>query len=318
MSEKNSYFGNIANSVTSIFEGMAVTMSWMFREPMTTQYPFHPSQPDVKLGGPETLPDRYRGLLEVDMDICTACLACERSCPIDCIKIDVEKVQISEDEGAKPVRAMTRFDIDMAKCMYCGLCSEPCPTNAIHHTKHFESTVAHLEHLTARFVREDEPVVPFKVKKGIDYGTVDHGSVAHTIYLDRPWDLPAIDFPDLPRKSNKKKDLTPPDWFSRPLSERANTAKGVSVPQLAQILEEAMAGTDCGACEYPTCKEYSVAIAKGECGETWRCEPGGADSQIEAGQIMAVFQDIDPEKAKAEKAAEAAAAAEAVAATKTA
>ena len=309
MSEIQSYFGNIKNSVTSVFEGMAVTMSWMFREPMTTQYPYHPSKPDVKLGGPETLPDRYRGLLEVDMDICTACLACERSCPIDCIKIDVEKVRMSEDETDKPVRAMTRFDIDMAKCMYCGLCSEPCPTNAIRHTKEFESTVAHLEHLTARFVAEEEPVVPFKVKKGADYDSTDHGTIAHTIYTDREWDLGPIDFPDLPRKSKKKKDDTPPDWFSRPLSERAQSAKNVSVPQLAQILEDSMAGTDCGACEYPTCKEYSVAIANDQCGETWRCEPGGADAQIEAGQIMAVFQGLNPEKAKEDKAAAVAAAA---------
>ena len=38
-----------------------------------------------------TLPARYRGFLEVDMDICTACQACERACPIDVIAIDIEK-----------------------------------------------------------------------------------------------------------------------------------------------------------------------------------------------------------------------------------
>lgn len=303
MIQNQTYFGNIVKSVTSIFEGMAVTMSWMFREPTTTQYPYHPSRPDVKLGGPETLPDRYRGLLEVDMDICTACLACERACPIDCIKIDVEKVRMSDDETEKPVRAMTRFDIDMAKCMYCGLCSEPCPTNAIHHTKHFESTVAHLEHLTARFVETENPVVPFKVKKGVDYEADEYGSIAEAIYLDRPWDLGPIDFPKLPRKTKSKGKEAPPDWFSRPMTERATSAKGVSVPELAKILEDAMAGTDCGACEYPTCKEYSEALASGECNETFRCEPGGADTAVEAGQIMAAYQGLDPEKAKADKAA---------------
>jgi ferredoxin len=74
----------------------------------------------------DTLPFRYRGILEVDLEICTACLACERACPIDCIVIDAEK-----DKAAGGL-VMTRFDIDMAKCMYCGLCSEPCPTGAIH------------------------------------------------------------------------------------------------------------------------------------------------------------------------------------------
>ena len=59
----------------------------------------------------DTLPFRYRGILEVDLDICTACLACERACPIDCIVIDAEK-----DKPAGGL-VMTRFDIDMAKCM---------------------------------------------------------------------------------------------------------------------------------------------------------------------------------------------------------
>jgi Na+-translocating ferredoxin:NAD+ oxidoreductase RNF subunit RnfB len=73
----------------------------------------------------------------------------------------------------------------------------------------------------------------------------------------------------------------------------ANSAKGVAVPKLAVILEEAMAGTDCGACQYPTCKEYSVAIAKGECKEFFRCEPGGEDAQVEATQIMAIYMDLN-------------------------
>jgi NADH-quinone oxidoreductase subunit I len=289
------YFGNIRESVTSIFEGLAVTMSHMFRAPVTTQYPYHPSAPDTKIGGPESLPDRYRGFLEVDMDICTACLKCEKACPIDCINIDVEKVQL----GGKEVRAMVRFDIDLAKCMYCGLCQEPCPTNAIRHTKHFESSVAHLEHLLARFVDPKAPIVPFKAKKGLDYGSDDHGSIAGKILVGRQWDLGPIDFPKIPR-AKKKAAAGPPDPFSKPLSALAQSAQGVNQGKLAQILEQSMAGTDCGACQYPTCREYSQAIAKGECPETFRCEPGGADAQIEATQIMLVFKG-EWEKKLAEK-----------------
>src|SRR5260370_38061641 len=79
-----------------------------------------------------TLSFRYRGILEVDLEICTGCLACERACPIDCIVIVVDK-----DPQTRQM-LLSQFDIDIAKCMYCGLCSGPCPTGSIHHTPVFE------------------------------------------------------------------------------------------------------------------------------------------------------------------------------------
>ena len=98
------YIGNIKDSAASIFEGMSVTLSYMFRRPVTVQYPDRLERPVH-----EMLPARYRGFLEVDTDICTACLAGERACPIECIKIDAEK----DKETRRLV--MARFDIDIAK-----------------------------------------------------------------------------------------------------------------------------------------------------------------------------------------------------------
>lgn len=99
--------------------------------------------------------DRYRGILNVDIEICTACLACSRACPIDCIQIDNTKV-------GKELK-LERFDIDIALCMYCGLCSVPCPTGAIHHTKEFEASTTDFPDLIRRFI--DEPRMAFKTKK---------------------------------------------------------------------------------------------------------------------------------------------------------
>lgn len=192
LSQLRDYVASIQRAMRSVFEGMAVTMSWMFRRPATVQYPFHPRAPDVKIGGPDTLPARYRGFLEVDMAICTACLLCEKACPIDCIKIDIERVTLGEGDDAKVVRAMTRFDIDMSKCMYCGLCQEPCPTECLRHTQHFEASVAHLENLVIRFVEPGHPVVPFKVKKDEEIITEERGSIAERLYVDRPWDAPSL------------------------------------------------------------------------------------------------------------------------------
>ena len=82
------YLRNIKDAALTIADGMAVTFSHLVRKPYTVQYP------DRLPGGvrvQDTLPFRYRGMLEVDLEICTACLACERACPIDCIVIDAVK-----------------------------------------------------------------------------------------------------------------------------------------------------------------------------------------------------------------------------------
>jgi NADH-quinone oxidoreductase subunit I/NAD(P)H-quinone oxidoreductase subunit I len=182
MSAVAAYLSNITRSAYSIFEGMAVTMSWMFRKPVTIQYPYHPSAPERVLGGPETLPERYRGFLEVDSEICTACLACERACPIACIAITVDKVQGASPE-AKAERMMTRFDIDLGKCMYCGLCSEPCPTGAIRHTQHFEAATSNLSNLIAHFVDATRPVAPYKVVKGEEPKTAPRGAIIARMFV---------------------------------------------------------------------------------------------------------------------------------------
>jgi NADH-quinone oxidoreductase subunit I/NAD(P)H-quinone oxidoreductase subunit I len=149
---QNGYFRNIRDAVTSIFEGLTITFSHLVRKPYTIQYPDRTPVPVQ-----DTLPFRYRGHLEVDMEICTGCLACERACPIDCIVIDAEK-----DKQTKEM-ILTRFDIDLAKCMYCGLCSEPCPTGAIHHTPEFEGADYSLESLVRRFIKA--PAAAYKPKK---------------------------------------------------------------------------------------------------------------------------------------------------------
>ncbi len=197
MGAVQSYFRDIKNALLSSFEGMAVTMSWLFRRPITIQYPYHKSEPQKPLGGPETLPERYRGFLEVDMAVCSACLACERACPIECISIGVEKVPPPNDPAGAPVRALVRFDIDLGKCMYCGLCSEPCPTGAIRHTRHFEGAMTQVENLVVRFVDPAKPVIPYKVKKGETPATVPNGSVIEPLLVRRHFDAPAPELPPL-------------------------------------------------------------------------------------------------------------------------
>ena len=280
------YIDNIKASATSVYEGMAVTMSYMFKPPVTVQYPDKIDRPVH-----EMLPARYRGFLEVDMDICTACLACERACPIDCIKIDAKK----DSETRRLV--MTRFDIDKAKCMFCGLCSEPCPTSAISHTPHFEASTAFVENLVFRFVPQDARVQAFKPIKGYVAPRKRKGEVlqsmglVHTAARARAFKPPPIDLPRLapPKVEGIKKEGPEP----RPkglVSKLATKAIGAAPAKLAVILEEAMASTDCGACDWPTCKEYSEALAFGKDANPLKCDPGGMESQFEADMILQTWK----------------------------
>lgn len=159
------YVKSITHAANTILEGMAVTFSHLFREPITVQYPEKLDRPIT-----EMLPPRYRGFLEVQMDICTGCKRCERNCPIDCIGIDLVK------DPATKKQALARFDIDMGKCMYCGLCVEACnfeSTGALRHTREFEGAAPTLDHLTFRFVPSGRLIAMWKAPK--DLGEVPVG-----------------------------------------------------------------------------------------------------------------------------------------------
>jgi len=191
------YFQHIKEALATIFDGMAVTASHMMRKPYTIQYPDRMAKRVQDM-----LPFRYRGILDVDMEICTGCLACDRACPIDCIAMAIEKNAQTREI------IISQFDIDIAKCMFCGLCSEPCPTGAIHHTTEFEGADYSLESLIRRFITE--PVVAYKPKKGpepdLDLSRLlDRGMK----YVDE-WAQPGADKPAAAKAVEAPKPATAP------------------------------------------------------------------------------------------------------------
>lgn len=155
------YFKNIWISAATVFEGLTITASHLLRKPITIQYPDR-----TKLPVKEMLPERTRGLLDVDLSICTACTLCQNACPIGCISIDIEKRTPPESQTSKvPLRFIRGFDIDIALCMFCGFCTEVCPTGAIHFTREFEYATPNVAELIFHFVK-GAPVAPYKPIKG--------------------------------------------------------------------------------------------------------------------------------------------------------
>jgi len=246
-----------------------------------------------------SLPERYRGFLEVDMDICTACKACERDCPINVIAIDIEK---RED-----VRGMTRFDIDMGKCMYCGICVEACPTDArapgddeltkcIRMTREFEGATTDFETLTFRFIRPGDFVVPFKPKKGEVSETHKRGQIAR--YVRKK----ALEYNPIAFKwawahggAGDKKggaaEVVKDEIILKRAEELAPLVKeaGNDVKKVEDLLyNQALAQTDCEACGWPTCRAYADAMISGKDAEFFKCEPGGAQSTRDMNLIFQI------------------------------
>jgi formate hydrogenlyase subunit 6/NADH:ubiquinone oxidoreductase subunit I len=89
---------------------------------ITRQYPSQPA---------EVIGNRQRGHLFNVAEECIVCHACDKACPVDCFKMEMER-----NEDNKP--HCSRFDIDLSKCIYCGLCVRVCPTDSLSMTQAFE------------------------------------------------------------------------------------------------------------------------------------------------------------------------------------
>ena len=140
------YLSNIWESISTLLIGMKITIGHMFkikRGNVTLQYPVERwPRPERHIGFSADSYNVIRSRLTVDMDDCIGCLKCERACPVNCIKIETEKVEKGKDiseanhrgvtsHGTQKRLLVTRFDIDMTECCYCNLCVYPCPEECI-------------------------------------------------------------------------------------------------------------------------------------------------------------------------------------------
>jgi NADH-quinone oxidoreductase subunit I/NAD(P)H-quinone oxidoreductase subunit I len=218
------YFENVKETVTSFWHGLSITLSYLMRRPITTQYPDR-----TELEIRDTLPPRYRGFLEVDTSICTGCQACERACPISCIQITLEK-----DPANPKQRIVSQFDIDEAKCMFCGLCVEPCPTGSIQHSREFEGSQRSVRNLTIRWADPEHPFPVYKVPKGADYyPRAPLGSLVRAKFDARPWYAPGPEYLP-PEPPSAKKAEPPKPAAAKPAAAKPVAADGAPAPAAAK------------------------------------------------------------------------------------
>ena len=111
--------------IMPLIKGLQITLSHMFKKPVTLQYPTE---------RPEIAPT-FRGLhaLNVahDQAKCVACYLCPTVCPAKCITVEAGEDQNHDKYASK-------YEIDMLRCIFCGYCVEACPVDAIRMTEAFE------------------------------------------------------------------------------------------------------------------------------------------------------------------------------------
>jgi NADH-quinone oxidoreductase chain I len=131
------YFKKMFDSIRTVLSGMGVTFKYAINpnKEVTQQYPEEKREP----------PERFRGKLFVDINICTGCTACARICPVDVITL---KTVRDENKKLRPVV----FDIDNGRCIYCGLCVEACPVdNCLYFERKYEFSAYSREDLISHF-----------------------------------------------------------------------------------------------------------------------------------------------------------------------
>ena len=112
--------------LTELLSGLGLTFRYMFKRPVTVNYPYEKGPLSPRFRGEHVLRRYPNG-----EERCIACKLCEAICPALAITIEAEP----REDGS---RRTTRYDIDMTKCIFCGFCEESCPVDSIVETHIFE------------------------------------------------------------------------------------------------------------------------------------------------------------------------------------
>ncbi len=99
-----------------IAKGLRVTITHLFRHPITAQYPEQRLNTSRRIRGNELIWDNIK---------CTGCSTCAKSCPQGAIKIITA---VNPEENKYTVE---KIDVDTGYCIQCGLCVEVCPYGAL-------------------------------------------------------------------------------------------------------------------------------------------------------------------------------------------
>ena len=149
--------------LSELVSGLWLTLRYMFRPPVTVNYPYEKGPLSPRFRGEHALRRYANG-----EERCIACKLCEAICPALAITIEAEP----REDGS---RRTTRYDIDMTKCIYCGFCQESCPVDAIVEGPNFE------------FATETREELFYDKEKLLANGDRWEPEIAKNLALDAPY-----------------------------------------------------------------------------------------------------------------------------------
>ena len=99
-------------------------LSNLFAKPATVLYPFDRLEP----------PERFRGRLIWNDELCIRCNMCVRDCPAEVLDL------VEREDGALDAKGKPKKDLvaKMYRCIFCGQCEWVCPKDAIRFERVFE------------------------------------------------------------------------------------------------------------------------------------------------------------------------------------
>lgn len=130
-----------------LIKGLQITMKEFFSKKFTVQYPEEQ----------HTIPERFHGRFELDVDKCIACGMCVNACPNRVIEL--KKVKVGKKQF------MTDYVMNIQYCLFCGLCVESCPKDALHFSKDFNMNQYFYREIPLVLVKREAPAITEEVQK---------------------------------------------------------------------------------------------------------------------------------------------------------
>ena len=148
--------------------GMWVVLQYLFRHPITNQYPEQRLNVSRRIRGNELIWSEEK---------CTGCEICSKACHISAIQMTVDPVKVDKKNK------VYTYNVDTGYCIMCGLCVEACPFKALYMGADFERAKYRRDEL--KQTKENMKETPARHVSGYFYPDKAAALPVQTLLIDK-------------------------------------------------------------------------------------------------------------------------------------